>query len=252
MRGLSDDKQNGVIVNETFVRDLGLNKPVVGTRLDVGGSDLLNGRHIVGVVKDYQFTSQRQQVLPMMLVEDPKIPLNDILVRVSPVNIPTTIEALGAVWKTIAPGVPFSISFLDQDVQRQYSFEMRWSTIVEYSSLFALALSCMGLFGMVTLSVSRRTKEIGIRKVLGASVTSVAGLVSKEFVGLVLLANVIAWPAAYFAANKWLEDYASRIQLDIGLFVEAGGLALIVAMITIIFQVIRTSMANPVEALRYE
>jgi putative ABC transport system permease protein len=166
--------------------------------------------------------------------------------------MPKTLALLEATWREVAPNKPFEFSFLDEDVQSQYQLEQRWGKIVRYSTIFAIVLACLGLFGLTTLSVTNRTKEIGIRKVLGASVTGVAGLISKEFAQLVLIANVIAWPAAYYAVSKWLQNYAYRIELGVGTFLLATALALGIALLTISVQAVKAALANPAEALRYE
>jgi putative ABC transport system permease protein len=152
----------------------------------------------------------------------------------------------------LAPGLPFNATFLDEDFRKEYEEEIRWGRIVSYSSVFAVFLACLGLIGLVTLAVAARTKEIGIRKVLGASGTGIVRLVSKEFLGLVLLGNMIAWPVAYLAATRFLEQYAYRIEIDLLTFLLAGGAALLVALLAIGGQIVRAVRSNPVEALRYE
>lgn len=248
IRGNTDDAAHGMIVNEAFVREFGWTEPVAGNVLDTA----FNGHRVIGVVRDFNFLSLREEVQPALLFEDPHWTLDNILVRIAPGNMAATVEYLRGVWKTIAPGKPFSSSFLDEDVQKQYLVEMKWGSIVTYASVLAVSLACLGLFGLVTLSVGNRTKEIGIRKVLGASAQSVVGLVSWDFIRLVLVANAVAWPAAYLALHSWLEEYASRIALGPDLFVMAGGAALGVALLTISVQVVRAARANPVESLKYE
>jgi putative ABC transport system permease protein len=249
--GDASDAAHGMIVNEAFAREIGWNEPVAGTVLETGGG-AFNGLRVIGVARDFHFRSLREEVHPAILFEDPHWPLDDILVRIAPDNMSATVEYLRGIWKTIAPGKPFESSFLDEEVQRQYLTEMKWGNIVTYASALAVALACLGLFGLVTLSVGNRTKEIGVRKVLGASARSVVGLVSRDFVFLVLVANAAAWPAAYFALHSWLQDYATRIPLGADIFIIAGGAALAVAMLTISLQVVRAALTNPVESLRYE
>jgi putative ABC transport system permease protein len=251
IKGNAGDIAHGMIVNEAFLREFGWTGSGLGRTLETDNSQF-NGYEVIGVTRDFHFSSLREEVRPAMMFENPAWPLDNILVRISPVNMSATVEYLRGVWKEIAPGKPFDFSYLDDDVQKQYQIEMKWGKIVAYASVLAVALACMGLFGLVTLSVGNRTKEIGIRKVLGASAGSVVGLVSRDFLRLVLIANVVAWPAAYIALGSWLENYASRIPLDAGLFFLAGGLALGVAVLTISVQVIRAAMSNPVESLRYE
>jgi putative ABC transport system permease protein len=251
IKGSAGDIAHGMIVNEAFLREFDWTGSALGRTLETDNSQF-NGYQVIGVTRDFHFRSLREEVRPAMMFENPAWPLDNILVRISPANMSATVDYLRGVWKEIAPGKPFDFSYLDDDVQKQYQIEMKWGKIVAYASMLAVALACMGLFGLVTLSVGNRTKEIGIRKVLGASAGSVVGLVSRDFLFLVLIANVIAWPAAYIALGSWLENYASRISLDAGLFILSGGLALGVALMTISVQVIRAALSNPVESLRYE
>lgn len=251
IKGRAGDVEHGIIVNEAFLREFGWTGGAVGKKVETQ-NEAFNGLEVIGVVRDFHFRSLREEVSPAMMFENPSWPLDNILVRVGPGNLSASVDYLRNVWRETAPGKPFDFSFLDDDVQKQYQVEMKWGRIVAYASMLAVALACLGLFGLVTLSVGNRTKEIGIRKVLGASAGSVVGLVSRDFIRLVLVANVIAWPAAYFALRSWLENYASRISLDAGLFLLAGGLTLAVALITISVQVVRAALSNPVESLRYE
>jgi putative ABC transport system permease protein len=247
------DDQRSVIVNEALAHEFEWQAPYVGKRLNGWDEKRTpGGPEVVGIVKDFHFLSLRQEIAPVMLLADPEWPMNEILVRISPTEVAKTLALLETTWREMAPNKPFEFSFLDEDVQRQYQLEQRWGTIVRYSTIFAIVLACLGLFGLTTLSVTNRTKEIGIRKVLGASVAGVAGLISKEFAQLVLLANVVAWPAAYYTMSKWLQNYAYRIELGAGVFFLATALALGIALLTISFQAVKAALANPVEALRYE
>jgi len=173
-------------------------------------------------------------------------------VKIQPHDIPGTLATLKSKWKELASDLPFETYFLDNDVARQYRAEQRWGKIVTYASGFAIFIACMGLFGLASLNVTRRTKEIGIRKVLGASVHGLAGLVSKEFLVLVLLGNVVAWPIAYFAINSWLENFAYRIEVGMSSFLLATTAAIFIAALTVSYQAIKVALTNPVEALRYE
>jgi putative ABC transport system permease protein len=144
------------------------------------------------------------------------------------------------------------LSFLDDDLDRQYRAEERWGRIVGYGSFFAILVACLGLFGLAALTVAGRTKEIGIRKVLGASITGVTTLISKRFAGLVLIGVVLAAPAAYLVMNRWLQNFAYRIEIGWSVFFLAGGLALVIALLTVSAQALRAALANPVDALQYE
>jgi putative ABC transport system permease protein len=247
------DAQQAIIVNEALAREFEWEPPYVGKRL--AGWDekrIPGGPEVIGVVKDFHFRPLREKIAPALLFMNPEWNISEILVRLSPGNIPQTVALLEKTWKEIAPNRPFDFTFLDEEVEQQYRFEQRWGKVVQYSTVFAILLACLGLLGLSTLAAANRTKEIGIRKVLGASVASVTGLISKDFVRLVLFANVIAWPAAYFVLNKLLQNYAYRIALGPGFFVLATALALMIALLTVSFQAIKAALANPVEALRYE
>ena len=152
----------------------------------------------------------------------------------------------------MVPDVPFEYYFLDDDINLQYETEQRWAAIIQYTAIFALFIACLGFFALAALSMVHRTKEVGIRKVLGASMSSIFVLLSKEFIKWVLIANLIAWPIAYYAMNKWLHNFAYRVNISWWIFVSAGTLALVIALLTVSFQAIRAATANPVNALRYE
>jgi putative ABC transport system permease protein len=181
-----------------------------------------------------------------------RYPVSYIAIKIGPEDIQQTIGMLRSTWSKIAPDVPFEYYFLDEDFNRQYATEERWSSIFGYSSFFAIFIASLGLLGITTLAVGRRTKEIGIRKVLGATSVGLVRLISKEFLLLVLIANLLAWPAAYYAASRWLENYACRISIGWGTFVLAGLLAFLIALITVSFRAVRAALTNPVDTLRYE
>ncbi|MFQ6115155.1 MAG: ABC transporter permease, partial [bacterium] len=246
-RNFSTDVSESVIVNETLVSRLGWESPI-GKTLMINGVKV----QVVGVVKDFHFLSLHRRVQPAVLHLNPGWPIRHILVRISPENLPATLKLLRNTWRQVAPNLPFEYYFLDEDFERQYRAEERWSNIVGYSSIFAIFIACMGLFGLTALSVTRRTKEIGIRKVLGASVSGITALLSKDFVKLVLLANLLAWPVAWYAMNRWLQNFAYRIEISWWVFALAGGVALVIALLTVSTQAVRAALANPAEALRYE
>jgi putative ABC transport system permease protein len=155
-------------------------------------------------------------------------------------------------WREIFPDFPFLYSFLDDNLNRQYEQERVWRRILAWSSVLTIVIASMGLLGLALHAVNRRTKEIGIRKVLGASVASLVANLSKDFVKLMLLANLLGWPLAYLAAGKWLENFAYRIDLTVWVFLAAGALSLGIALLTISFRTLTAALSNPVEALRYE
>jgi putative ABC transport system permease protein len=257
-REFPGDAEGAVLINEKMAAELGWADPVgrvLGSqnleKAKQGNRALM--RSIIGVVRDFHLFSLHQEVPPVAfgLTRGEILPPY-IFVKIRPDNIPATLTLLKEAWQQAAPGLPFVYSFLDQDMERQYRTDQRWRTIVTYAALLAVFIACLGALGLASLAVARRTKEIGIRKVLGASVPSIVMLLSKEFTYLVLAANVIAWPLAWYALHRWLESFAYRIELGPGIFVLGGVLVLLIAWLTVSFQAIRAAMANPVEALRYE
>lgn len=172
--------------------------------------------------------------------------------RIGTENVQQTIAQIGSVWAEVAPNTPFDYAFVDDDLQSQYRSEQRWLGIVNWASTIAVLLACLGLFGLATLAATRRTKEIGVRKVLGASYRQIVTLVTREFVFLIVIANLLAIPAAWLVTNKWLQNFAYRIDVSWWIFALAGALALAIAVCTIGVQAVRAALANPVEALRYE
>jgi putative ABC transport system permease protein len=257
------DPSEALIVNEALVEyfnwESALGKSLPGMRFP--------SHRIISVVEDFNFELLRNEVAPLVMVLDPTTLnrgvndvsttyspglLNFINVRIQPENIRSTIEMIKGAWQNVAPGHPFLFSFLDQDVQQQYEMVERWGKIVGYASFFTILVACLGLFGLATLTVIRRTKEIGIRKVLGASTSNLVFLLSRDFGKLVIVANIVAWPVAYLAMNSWLQNFAYRVNMGFLSFVFAGVLALTIAIITVSFQSIKTAIADPVESLRYE
>jgi putative ABC transport system permease protein len=162
------------------------------------------------------------------------------------------VSFLEETWREQIAGSPFDYYFYDDSLNKQYFSEIRMGTIFKYFSFLSILIACLGLFGLVSISAEQRTKEIGIRKVLGASVLNVAFILSKDFLILVVVSNVIAWPVAYYFMDKWLQDFAYRIDISWWIFVLSGGIALVIALVTVSLQAIKTAIANPINALRYE
>jgi putative ABC transport system permease protein len=248
----ADDKTTSMIVNETFLRTMGWSEPAVGRRLTGVNDPNYEGLEVIGVVKDFHFLPLQQQLQPLLIFQHDNWRLDAMVVRIASTNTPATMEFLRHVWKEVAPDKLFDYQFLDEALRSSYQTDMRWKRTVEYSAFFAVSLAGLGLLGLVTLSVVNRTKEIGVRKVLGATVTNLVGLLSKDFVKLVLLANVIAWPVAWYAMSRWLQNFAYRIDISWWVFALAGGVALLMALLTVSAQAIKAAFTNPVEALRYE
>jgi putative ABC transport system permease protein len=205
--------------------------------------------HIIGVVKNFNYESLREQVGPLcfMLSDNPGL----ISFRINTANIKGLIGQIESRWKELAPGMPFSYRFLDQSFDDMYRVEQRVGKIAMIFSVLAILIACLGLFGLATFIAEQRTKEIGIRKVLGASVQGLVGLLSKDFMKLVGIAFIIAAPLAWWAMNRWLSDFAYRIpHISWWIFALAGLLALFIALITISFQAVRAALSNPVKSLR--
>lgn len=248
---LSTDSTMSVIVNEALVRDFGMTEPL-GQPLTGFTDTPETDPVIIGVLKDYNFQSLETEVAPLMLLLQSRDQINYVLARITPTNVPETLAALQTTWEATVPEIPFQYNFLDDDLNTQYQDDQRWSQILSYASGFAILIACLGLFGLVSLTVAARVKEVGIRKVLGASVPSVTILLSKDFAVLVLISLVIAAPASYFAMDQWLMNFAFRTEIGVATFLISGSLALLIALATVSFQSIKAALADPVQSLRYE
>ncbi len=237
------------IINEAVARAFGWEDPV-GKDIYVTGWDGQPRYQVIGVVRDYHLESLRNDIGPVVMSLGTTGQY--LLVRIQPEDIRGSLAMIENKWREFAPNVPFDYSFLDDDFDFLLRDEQRFGQIVSAFTALTIFISCLGLFGLAAFAAERHTKEIGIRKVVGASVAQVVGLLSKEFLVLVLIANVIAWPVAWYAMRRWLEDFAYRIELGLGVFILAGLMALVIALVTVSWQTIRAATANPVEALRYE
>ena len=236
-----------VLINQKMADQMAEKNPI-GTTLPLDGSNL----QVAGVVKDFNFKSLHEVIAPLTMVIRTGWPINYILVKVKPANLPASMALINKVWKEVNPRTQADPSFLDENTDRQYKKETRLSKIFITGAVMAIAISCMGLFAIVILIITQRTKEIGIRKVLGASINSIVFLVAKDFLILIMIAVVIASPIAWYSMNKWLQDFAYRINIQWWVFVMAGILAVIIAFVTISFQSIKAALANPVKSLRSE
>ena len=246
IEGSEKDLKGSIIVNEAMIRKLGWKDPI-GKVLPQA-----QGRTVVGVVRDFHLQSLHHQIEAVVMEYKDDNWFSELFIKVRPGALPSVLELLEQQWRQVIPYHPFEYTFLDTDIERQYRADERWGQIVWYAAVLTIAIACLGIFGLTTLNLARRTKEIGIRKVLGASIPSIVALLSKEFTYLVLAANLIAWPLAWYAMNRWLQSFAYRIELGPEVFVLGGVLALGIAWLTVSYQAIRAARANPVEALRYE
>ncbi|SKB56604.1 ABC transporter permease [Dyadobacter psychrophilus] len=257
-RGFSNQftaDSNALILNEVAIKKLGYNMDnAVGKKIYSDFNDRKITMTIIGVVKDYHFESLQQEIKPLALTVSPFFSSTNtyLIVDVQGGNYGALIGKIGQAWKKINPGSPFEYSFLDSDFQKNYEKEERTSNLVRYFSFIGVVIACLGLFGLATFTAEQRTKEIGIRKVLGASVASITGLFSGDFLKLVFIAIVIATPISWWAMNKWLENFAFKTIVSWQIFVIAGIAAILVAFVTISFQSIKAALTNPVKTLKSE
>jgi len=240
-----DGNNGGVIVNETMVKKLNLKDPV--GKVITHGDDKMR---IVGVVKDFNFESLRQPIgaLAMFKGVSPSI----ISVKIGGGNIQNTIAQISSTWKDLSPSQPIRYSFLDDRFNKMYDDVQRMGRIFTSFAVLAIIIACLGLFALAAFMAEQRSKEIGIRKVLGASVQSITKLLSLDFVKLVAIAILIASPIAWWAMSKWLEDFTYRITIGWYVFALAGAVAIVIALLTVSFQSIKAAIANPIKALRSE
>lgn len=243
---MSTDAKEAFIVNEAAVRGLELENPL-GTQVEWGDK---KGK-IIGIVKDFQFQSLKDEITPLFI----QIwPLNTYVfaLRISPDNIPDTLAYIEKKWKELDPAHPFEFSFMDESFDRLYKSEEKLGQIFSAFSFLAIFIACLGLFGLALFMAEQRTKEIGIRKILGASVGRIFVLLAKEFVYLVFIANIVAWPLAYFLMREWLRNFAYRVNMESWIYLSSAVIALAIAFFTISFQALKAALTDPVKSLRYE
>jgi len=257
----TSDRQSAIIVNEALVSYYGWENPL---GMSLPGQQF-EDHEIIGVVKDFHFESLHTPIKPLVLGMNPPLLFSGInnmsmsnsaaprfSVKLSTGNLPATMATIQKSWEKIAPGVPFNYTFVNQALESQYRNEQRLSRIVTTGAILAIIIACLGLFGLASLMVVRRKKEIGVRKVLGASSRSIMLLVNKEFTKLVGFAFVIAAPVAWYVMSKWLQDFAYRIEPGAGIFATVGISVLIIAWATVSWQSVKAAMLNPVDSLKSE
>ncbi len=245
------DSTDAVIVNEQLVKKFAIKNPV-GSELDGFENRGLKNPKIIGVVKDFNFTTLEIGVEPVIMYMSTGSEINYILARLNPDRIESGISKLKSKWNELEPDIPFQFSFLDKDIESQYEETMLKQKVINYSAGFIILIAVTGLFGLSSFTTERRKKEIGIRKVLGASYASLLRLLTKEFIILIVIASAIAFPVVYFIMKNWLENFAYRIELSVWIFLSAGLIALSISVITISSQVIKTARLNPVKMINYE
>ncbi len=246
---LSTDSTSSILVNETFVREAGLTDGL-GGRLDFFYDN--RKYNIVGVVKDHHFASLNEKIGPQIFIMDPMYSYGLLIIKIKPENTSATLKYIESVVKKFHPFVPYQYKFKDEENIQQYEAENKWKQIISFAAMITIFISCIGLFGLATLSAEKRTKEIGIRKVLGASAVEMMRMLSSDFLKLTIIAAVIAIPAAWWAMNSWLENYPYRISIGPGLFVTATSIVIIISLITVSFQAVKAAGANPAKSLRSE
>jgi putative ABC transport system permease protein len=247
------DKENSMLVNETLIKKLGWKDPL-GKRVfmtDVEEEKFIQvPYHIIGVVKDFYFESLHHPLEPLLL----KMPrdIGCLSIKVATDDISDVLGSLEAIWKKMEPARPFEYFFLDDTFDQLYQSEQKIAEIFFVFSSMAIFIACLGLFGLSSYNTEQRTREMGIRKVLGASSFSLFLMMSRNFLNWVILANLIAWPLAYLAIENWLDTFAYHIEPGIWIFLLSGFLTLFIALGTVSFHIIRVANSNPVNALRYE
>ncbi len=245
-RQYATDETEAYIINETAAKAMGMESPI-GKSIDLEEKP---GR-IIGVARDFHFSSLHNEILPLILGID-RSNFEFLCIKVAPDDIQGSLGFIEEKWKKFRPGEQFNYRFFDDLLSRRYRAESQTGKIILTFTLVTVLVACLGLFGLAAFSAERRTKEIGIRKVLGSSDAGIIGLLTKEFVLLVVLANVIVAPLAYYSAGRWLESFAYRIELSWDTFALSSALAILIALITVCYQAIRAARSNPVDALKYE
>ena len=248
---IADDTVTSVIVNEAMMNDFGWTiDNVVGQQIK--GYMETKTPVVIGVVKNFNYRPLKEKIMPQMFHQFADYAPYKFFVRIKPGNPAPALSAMNKAWTSVVADLPFKYNFLDESLDNFYKSERKWSSIIGWAGGISVFLACLGLFGLAALSAVNRTKEIGIRKVLGASLPGIVKLLSKDFLKLVIIALIIAAPLAWYFMNKWLQDFAYRISIGWWIFIAAGSLALLIAFITIGFQAVKAGIANPVKSLRTE
>jgi putative ABC transport system permease protein len=248
--GHPSDSTNSVIVNESFVKQAGWKDPIGQTvNFFYNNNEIY---HVIGVVKDYHFASLSEKIGPQMFTMKNNNRYGSYYIKINPATTTSTLKALQKTFMQFYPMSPYSYEFKDLKNRQQYEQEAKWKQILLFGAILTIFISCIGLFGLSVLSAEKRTKEIGIRKVLGASVNNIVRILSTDFLKLVCISLLISIPLAWLAANKWLENYPYRITLSWALFTAGSLIVIVIALATVSFQAIKAAIANPVDSLRSE
>jgi putative ABC transport system permease protein len=249
MKELNTDIEGPLIINETAVKSLGWQSPeeALGKKLRGGPAD----GQVIGVMKDFHFSDVQRKIGPIVMVYSPEY-FDCITLTIDAVNPEKTISLVKKKWQELNPGGLFTYRFIDSIFELFYRSNERTGRLFGIFTFLGIFISCLGLFGLVSYTAEKRTKEIGIRKVLGASVTGIAVHLSKEFIRLVALAIIVAMPLAYFAMDKWLQNFAYRVNISVWIFVLSAVITMVIAFVSVSFQTIKAATANPVDSLKYE
>jgi putative ABC transport system permease protein len=246
-KSYATDKDDAFIVNETAVKNYGWGTPkqAIGKQIDWG---LGKKGKVVGVAKDFNFNSLHSNIKPLIITI---LPYYDfVAVRIRPGNITRTIEQIQNTWKQVATNSPFTYSFLDEDFANLYKAENNMESVLSLFTILSVFISCLGILGLASFTIRQRFKEIGVRKVLGASVINITELLTRDFLKLVVVSIFIASPVAYIAIYKWLESFAYHINISLWIFLLIGLTAVIIAFATVSFQSIKAAVASPVKSLK--
>jgi len=245
-REFSTDRESAYIINEELVKVMGVDS-AVNMRFGFGNTD----GQVIGVVKNYHFLSLKRNIEPLVITLNPDS-INYVMIRLSSQDIPASLAFIEETWKRVVPNFPFEFHFLNEDFEALYRTEERMGDILKYFAGLAVFIACLGLLGLASFAAEQRTKEIGIRKVLGASSPQITFLIYKEFILLLGVANLVAWPVSYLVMHRWLQDFAYRTGISVFIFILAALAAVLSAFLTVGFQALKASRADPVKALRFE
>lgn len=252
--GPIDDAEPDFILNESAVKIMGWKSPeeAIGKRLELKpGYATINPGRVIGVVKDFCFSDLKKKIKPLVLFQRPNWYFS-IIIKTGPSDFNATLAAIKGKWDSMFPDYPFEYHFVDDLYENIYSAELKQGTILGAFSVVGLFIACLGLFGLAAFVTEQRTKEIGIRKALGATVANIVSMLSREFVLQALAATILAWLAAYLVMSRWLENFAYRIDIKLSFFIASSIIAISIALITVSFQAVKAAVADPVEALKYE
>ncbi|UCE07990.1 MAG: hypothetical protein JSW07_08160, partial [bacterium] len=245
------DKTSAFVLNQAAVEAMGLQSPI-GQEIKMFDR---KGK-IIGITKNFHFSSFYHKIEPLIFripnMKEQNLFYRELSIRLKSNSIHQSMAFLKNKWKSFYPAEQFNYYFFDENLNTHYRVEQRMGEIFKYFSFLAIFIACLGLYGLTALTIEQKTKDIGVHKVLGATVSNIIFLLSKNYLWWILFANVIAWPVAWYAMNKWLQNFAYRINMNWWMFVLAGGIAFVIALLTVSWQAIRAGMTNPVEALRYE